>query len=128
MEMTQQCYDAEFNVTAAGKHCSIASDTSPIVLDSVLSPISEPPSSCTSSSVHSARCKQVVESARKERDHALSLARHYRDMAETSQAQKRIVKADLENKVELVRNFLRDKVVERSTRSGKMLLAALSRN
>lgn len=33
LEKTQQCYDAEFNVTAAGKHCSIASDTSPIMLD-----------------------------------------------------------------------------------------------
>ena len=127
VEMTQQCYGAEFNVTAAGKHCFIASDTSPIVLDSVLSPISEPPSSCTSIPVHSARCKQLLESARKERDHALSLARHYRDMAETSQAQKRILKADLENRVELVRNFWRDKVVEGSTRSGKMLRAALIR-
>ena len=125
--MTQQCYHAKFNVTAAGKHCSTASDTSPIVLDSVLAPISEPPSSCTSSPVHSARCKQLLESARKERDHALSLARHYRDMAETSQAQKRIVKADLERKVELVRNFWRDKVVEGKTRSGKMLRAALIR-
>ena len=70
--MTQQCYDAEFNVTAADKHCSIVSDTSPIMLDSVLSPISEPASS---SPVHFARCKQLFESAQKERDRALSLAR-----------------------------------------------------
>ena len=83
-------------MTAADKHCSIASDTLPIVLDSVLSPISEPASSCTSSPVHSARRKQLLESARKERDRALSLARLHRHMAETSQAQKRILKADLE--------------------------------
>ena len=38
---------------------------------------------------------------------------------------KKIVKADLENKVELVHNLWRDKVVEESTRSGKMLRAAL---
>ena len=92
VEMTQQCNDAEFDVTAADKHCSIASDTSPIVLDSVLPPISEPATSCTSSPVHSARCKQLLESARKERDRALSLATLHRDMAETSQAQKRILK------------------------------------
>ena len=57
----------------------------------------------------------------------LSLARLHRDMAETSQAQKRILKAELENKNELVRNFWRNKVVEGSTRSGKMLRAALIR-
>ena len=98
------------------------------MLDSLLSPISEPTSSCTNSPVHSARCKQLLKSARKERDKALSLARVYRDMAETSQTQKRILKANLEKKVEIVRDFWRNKVVEGSTRSGKMLRAALLKN
>ena len=127
VEMTHQCYDAKFNVTVADNHCSTA-DTSPIVLDSLLSPISEPTSRCTNSPVHSARCKQLLESARKERDKALSLARVYRDMAENSQTQKRILKANLEKKVEIVRDFWRNKVVEGSTRSGRMLRAALLKN
>ena len=120
MEMTQQCYDAEFNVTGAGNHCFIASDTSPMVLNSVLSPISELASSYTSSPVHSAKCKQFLECAPQKRDCALSLARLDRNMAKTRQAQKRILKADLENEVELVGNFWRNKLAEGSTRSGKI--------
>ena len=60
-----------------------------------------------------------------ERDRALSLARIYRDMTETSQSEKRIMKSKLEKKIETVRDFWRNKLVEGTSRSGRMLRAAL---
>jgi len=102
-------------------------DTSPLLLDAVLTPISECVCSCLpENSVHAIHCKQQVQSARQERDQALSLARHCRDLAEASQAEKRTLKSELEGKIELVRNFWRNKVVGHS-RSGQILRAALIR-
>ena len=93
-------------------------DTSPLLLDT---PLSEPMCSCTGV-VSSNRCKQQLEYARRERDNAILLARQYRDMAEECHTEKR---SHLEEKVELVRHFWRNKVVEGGTRSGQILRAAL---
>ena len=102
------------------------SDTSPLLLDAVITPVSEP--SCTLSSestLHAHRCGEQVHSARKERDRALALARQYRDLAETCQQDKRTLKNDLERKVETVRDFWRNKIVEAGSRSGHVLRNAL---
>lgn len=105
-------------------HCS----TSPLFLEDVVTPISEPDSHCLCrSKVCEAHCEQQLDSARKERDQALSLARCYRDIAEARQAEKRLQKTELEGKVELVRDFWRNKLVEGSSRSGQILRAALIR-
>lgn len=101
-------------------------NTSPLLLDSVDIPIVEPSCNC-SHIVVSARCKQLIESARQERDNALMIARQYRNIAEECRTEKRKLKHDLEEKVETVRNFWRNKVVEGGSRSGIMLRTALIR-
>ena len=103
-----------------------SSDTSPLLLDEVVTPVLEPTCNCTDS-INGTRCKLLLESARRERDSAVLLARHYRDLAEESHTERRIQKHKLEEKVELVRNFWRNKVVEGGSRSGKILRAALIR-
>ena len=90
----------------------------------MVTPVVEPLCSCTN--LIATRCKQQLESARRNRDNALILARQYRNIAEECQAEKRKIKHELEEKVELVRNFWRNKVVEGGSRSGKMLRAALN--
>ena len=83
--------------------------TSPLLLDSVVTPTVEPSCSCTNIIV-AAQCKQLLQSARQERDNALLLARQYGDIAEECQTEKRRLKHKLEERVELVRNFWRNKV------------------
>lgn len=125
IETMERSYNAEFSVGM--EHC--ASGTSPLVLDAVLTPLFEPVNSCLPDSpVHAAHCKQLLQSARRERDQALSLAKVYRDLAESCQSQKRILKTELETKIELVQDFWRNKVVEGNTRSGQILRAALIRD
>ena len=70
-------------------------------------------------------CKQQLELARRDRDNALMLARQYRNLAEASHTKIRQQKNELEEKVELVRDFWRNKIVEGSCRSGQILRAAL---
>lgn len=102
-------------------------DTSPLLLSPAIVPIAEPSCSCTNTVV-SARCKELLEDARRERNNAIMLARGYRDMAEQCQTEKRKLKYKLEEKVEVVRNFWRNSVLEGSSRSGLILRAALIRN
>ena len=77
--------------------------------------------------LHRIHCRQQVQSAREERDRALSLAQQYRNLAEASQLETKTLKNELERKVETVRDFWRNKIVEGNSRSGNMLRAALIR-
>ena len=100
--------------------------TSPLLLDSVVTPLSEPP--CTCNDVVGAKCKQLIyNSARHERDQAKLLARQYRDLAEECQAEKRRLKQELEQRVETVRNFWRNQIVEGGSRAGRVLRSSLIR-
>lgn len=106
------------------------SDTAPLLLDSVLTPVSEKDhdDNCSQESiVLSAHCKEIVQVARKERNQALMLARQYRNAAEECRSEKREMKHELERRTELVRCFWRDKIVEGGSRSGRILRAALMR-
>lgn len=124
VDMIEEHYYNTITSDTSKHYCS----TSPLILDAVLTPISEPVSSCLcKNKVCEVHCDQQLQSVRKERDQALSLARCYRDLAETRQAEKRVLKKELEGKVELVREFWRNKVVEGSSRSGQILRAALVR-
>lgn len=83
-DLTEHYYNLENNIV---EDCC---DTSPLLLDAVLTPISECVCSCLpENSVHAIHCKQQVQSARQERDQVLSFAHHYRDLAEASQAEER---------------------------------------
>ena len=62
-------------------------DTSPLLLNSAIILIAEPSCSCTNIVV-SARCKELLEDARRERNNAIMLARGYRDIAEECQTEK----------------------------------------
>ena len=69
--------------------------------------------------------QEQVNLARQERDHAILLARHYRDKAEESVSEKRTIQHRLESKVEITRNFWRNKIIEGNCHAGKILRAAL---
>ena len=56
-----------------------AGDTSPLLLDEFLIPLSEPMCSCNNI-IKASHCKQQLENARQEGDTALHLARHYRNL------------------------------------------------
>ena len=93
-------------------------DTSPLLLLSpAIVPIAEPSCSCTNTVV-AARCKELLEDVRRERNNAIMLARGYRDMTEQCQTEKQKLKYKLEEKVAVVRNFWQNSVLEGSSRSG----------
>ena len=122
VNMTEQSY----NTLTQNHILDDNSNTTPLLLDAVVTPVSEP--SCAfspESTVRTFHCKQQLQSARNERDRALLLARQYRDLAEASQAGKRTLQIELERKIETVRDFWRNKVVEGGSRSGQILRAAL---
>lgn len=99
------------------------SDTAPLLLDAVLTPVSEQ-NSCNCSTgglVLSAKCREVINAARHERDQALMLARQYRNDADACRSEKREMKCELE------RGFWRDQIVEGGSRSGRILRTALVR-
>ena len=96
------------------KDTSNPRSSSPLLLDEVISPISEPTCSCSLLAGPSC-CKQQLELARKERDSALLIACQYRNLAEASRTENRHQKYELEQKVELVCNFWRNKIIEGSS-------------
>lgn len=113
-------------------NASTVESTSPLLLNTVFTPVTEQEAVCTCSSdtpstVITLQCKEQLQTARYERNQALSLAQHYRNIAEERQSEKRILKNELEGQIEVVRNFWRNKVVEGSSRSGRILRAALIR-
>ena len=92
-------------------------NTKPLLLDAVLIPeVEEPPTTFNYS--------RLLE-AQKERDIALLVAQKWRDIPENIQDEKQDMKTEMERTVKTVRNFWRNKVIEGSSRSGKMLGAAL---
>ena len=122
VEVTEHHYNSIIQNHTTKDHC----DTSPLLLNAVITPVSEPSCTLSSESIfHAHRCGEQVQSARKERDRALALARQYRDLAEACQLDKRTLKNDLEKKVETVRDFWRNKIVEAGSRSGQILRNAL---
>ena len=103
----------------------VTNTTSPLLLDAIITHLSEPTCNCSPIAC-TAYCRPLQEllCARCEKDNALTLARQYRDLAEESRTKIRQQKYHLEEKVELVRNIWRNKVVEGSCRSGQILRAA----
>ena len=90
-----------------------ATNISPLLLDSVITPIQEDETcTCSSDAVLTMKCKDEVRRARHECNKALYLAQHYRNLAEESQSEKRILKSELEGQIEVVINFWRNKIVE----------------
>lgn len=110
------------------QHCAERNSeaTEPLLLDAVLLPVKQPKSTCQADNlICSAHCAERVQVATNEKNQALRLARHYRNLAESARREKRELKHKLENEVELVRDFWRNQIVEGGSRSGKILRAAL---
>ena len=101
--------------------------SSPLLLDSVVTPIQEELCTYSSDAVLAMKCKDEVQRGRQEHNQALHLARQHRNMAEESLAEKRMIKSNLEDQIEVVGNFWRNKIIEGNTRSGRILRAALIR-
>ena len=94
---------------------------SPLLLDEVVVPLRE---KCVSPLTQVDYSCQVKE-AREERDRALNLAKHYRDIAEGCRRETLKVQYELETKVETVKQFWRNKIIEGESRSGRILRASL---
>lgn len=117
-----ECIEEQYHAEASHHN------TGPLLLDAVLVPVEEStPTIHSESLVHTAQCIEHVRIARSERNQALRLAQHYRDVAEGTNREKRNLQRKLEVQVEIVRDFWRNQVVEGGSRSGKMLRAALLR-
>lgn len=101
--------------------------TSPLLLNTVVTLIVEEAICTCTSEMLGTKCKGEIRKARHERNQALTLAQQYRNLAEKSQSEKRSLKNDLEGKIETVRDFWRNKIVEGDSRSGRKLRAALIR-
>ena len=78
----------------------------------------------------------AIIKARHERNDALLLAKHYRDVAEKCKLQKKILQMEMERKVidtkeqaaigiDRIKKFWRSQIMEGNSRAGKILRAAL---
>ena len=134
--LIQRNYEVDVNEQKYSSICSASTvsvgGTSPLLLDTVVTPVAEQKDVCTCSSdtpstVITMQCKEQLRRARYERNQALSLAQHYRNVAEERQSEKRVLKSKLEQQIEVVQDFWHNKVIEGSSRSGRILRAALIR-
>lgn len=96
------------------------------LLPAVLIPIEDKkPLSCAASVISRMEQQSIIRSATKDRDQALMEAKHYRNLAETLKKEKRDIEHKYAKKVEVVRDFWRNKIVEGDSRGGKILRASL---
>ncbi len=99
-------------------------DNGVLILNEVVVPIQEQTFDPMSQMART-DCNQIVQKAREERNQALKLAQQFRNIAEQSCSEKRCLQYELESKVETVRDFWRNKIVEGGSRSGCILRASL---
>ncbi len=95
------------------------SEIGPLVLSDVLVPIQELECDTTCmSQMERTDCRVIVQEAREERDEALRLAQHFRNIAEQTASQKQHLHCEFLSRVETVRDFWRNMIVEGGSRSG----------
>ena len=113
----------------------------PQIFDPILVPIEESLPSCgpiPSDVVYIAQCKDNVIKARAERNDALKLAKHYRDVAENNKKEMLCLQQNMESRirsieqdsascVQNIRNFWRNQIIEGSSRAGRIVRASLLR-
>ena len=100
-----------------------------LLLKSILIPVEEVVPVLNSGNImHDREFAKQIKNARQERNVALELAQMYRDLAEKIQQDKRKIQDELETRVETVRDFWRNKIIEGESRGGQILRAALFRN
>ena len=103
----------------------------PQIHDAVVVPIEESLPSilcvCENSNVCTRQCHEYILKARAERNDALMLLSHYRNMMESMEKEKQEIQKQMEARVEYIKHFWRDQVIEGSSRAGKILRAALIR-
>lgn len=106
--------------------------------DSVLIPIEEGLPCNSSDTVSVLMSKEAIIKARVERNDALSLAKHYRDVVETLKLENKHLREDMEGRVidikkqaasdvSNMKKVWRNQIVEGGSRAGKILRAALLR-
>ena len=71
--------------------------------------------------------QDAISSCRRERDKALNDALCYRNLAERLLVEKREMKVRMEKRVETVRDFWRNQILEGQSRSGRIVKAASMR-
>ena len=124
----QTLTDVEENVAEIeDAYNEIASTSSmPLLLPSVIVPITkQEPFSFAASVLSKMEQQCIIKKARDDRDQALLEAKEYRDLAERLQKEKRDVEQELTSRIETVRDFWRNKIVEGESRAGKILRASL---
>ena len=101
----------------------------PLFLPPVVIPIEgNEPFSYAPSVLSSMEQQCIIKQTRNDQDQALMEAKQYRDLAETLKKEKREIEHKLVSKIEIVRDFWRNKIVEGDSRGGKILRASLLRN
>ena len=102
----------------------------PLFLPPVVIPIEDnEPFSYAPSVLSSMEQQCIIKQTRNDRDQALiRLSNSYRDLAETLKKEKRDIEHKLVSKIEIVRDFWRNKIVEVDSRGGKILRASLLQN
>ena len=100
-ELTEKLYEQELHTQCHIPNNVTHHNTKPLLLDAVVRPVTE-------ESPSEVNYDRLLLEARKERDDALLAARQWRDLAETTQAEKQEVKHEMEKSVEVVRDFWRN--------------------
>ena len=93
---------------------ALSNDEPGILLGEIVHPLEE--ANITVNNIDMAMCDRKLQLARKERDEAILIAKCYRDLAERTHSEKHALQHHLESKVEVVRDFWRNKVVEGGSR------------
>ena len=96
------------------------------LLPSVIIPIEDKePFSYAPSVISHMEQQCIIKQATTDRDQALMEAKYYRNLAETFKTEKRDMEQAYANRVEVVRDFWRNIIVEGDSRGGKILRASL---
>ena len=105
------------------------------MIDSVPIPVEEDLPHPSNNIVSVSMSKEAIMKAKAERNDALLLARHYRDVAETLKLENKHLRKDMEGRISDVRKqaatdisnmkeFWRNQIIEGGSRAGKILRAA----
>lgn len=105
-----------------------ADDDGPLLLPSVCIPCDSQPFSFAGSVLSRMEQQSVLDKARNDRNDAMIEAKFYRNMAEELKQEKREMENDVKARIEVVRDFWRNKIFEGGERAGKTLKISLEKS
>lgn len=103
-----------------------SSDAGALLLESISVPHSTQDKELLSG-IDRVSAERRINFLQKQRNKALKTAQHYRSLAEEMKRKNRELRSDTAKTVETVRDFWRNNIKEAQTRSGRMVLEAVTR-